>query len=132
MMMKKILSGFIFFLVLISCNNNAKSEPKFDFPEYSQSEENFTKSIKEADSVNVEIQYESKSNLVSSSKVNKLLIKAYYSEDKNLDDGFFEKQFEQINESAKKQILNYSDYDVFEFKIFKNNTQFKSYEKVIE
>lgn len=130
--MKKSMLVILFAFAIVSCNNNIKSEPKFEFPKYSVSEENFINNIKEVDSANVQIQFSAKSNLISSSSVNKLLVEIYFNNEKNLDESFMKKQFEEIKQKAKKEILNFNEYDVLELKIFKNNTEVKTYEEVIE
>lgn len=132
MLILKSILVILFTFVISSCNKEIKSEPKFEFPKYSVSKENFINNIKEVDSADVQIQYSAKSNLISSSSVNKLVVEIYFKNDKKLDESFMKKQFELIKETAKKEILNYKGYDVLELKIFRDNTKIKSFEEVIK
>lgn len=132
MLILKSILVILFTFAISSCNKEIKSEPKFEFPKYSVSKENFINNIKEVDSADVQIQYSAKSNLISSSSVNKLVVEIYFKNDKKLDESFMKKQFELIKESAKKEILNYKGYDVLELKIFRDNTKIKSFEEVIK
>ena len=132
MIIKKSMLVILLAFALTSCNKEIKSEPKFEFPKYSVSKENFINNIKEADSADVQILYSAKSNLISSSSVNKLVVEIYFNNNQKLDEDFMKKQFEQIKERSKKEILNFKGYDVLELKIFKNDTKIKSYEEVIK
>lgn len=130
--MKKSIIIISFYSLLISCTNEIKSKPKFEFPKYSISKENFTNKIKEVDTVIIGYSYEIKSGLFSNSSVNKLSIELYYDNDKSRDDTFMKNQFEEIKENAKKEILNLSQYDVLELKIFNQKSEIKSFEEIIK